>query len=106
MVSTVYRDLPSLDKLQQTYKNDGFVVVVISTDPDSEVVDKLVKDQKIGLSVVLDTKREVKNNYSVFALPTSFLIDKKGTIVEQYIGEKDWISQESTDVIKKILKKK
>ena len=100
------RDLPSLDKIYQTYKNKKFVVVAVSTDSDQEVVKKIVHEQKISLPVVVDSQREVMNQYGVFALPTSFLINKKGHIVEQYIGEKDWMSQKSTDTINKILEVK
>jgi peroxiredoxin len=96
-------DLSSLEKLNQACKNKGLVVVAVSTDEKKEAVQKIVKENNLNFTVALDKNREVKSRYGVFALPTTFLINKKGNIVKQYIGEKDWMSQDSTDIIEKIL---
>ena len=84
-------EFPSLNKLSRQLKNKKFSVIAVSIDRSVSDVRDFMKKYPSGFTVVVDHSLSVsKTLYKVFVLPTSFLIDKKGVIVEKYYGEEDW----------------
>lgn len=79
-----------LPLIESFYRTNGAQVEVLSININRET-DGTVKDfaQGMGLSfpVLLDFQKEVARQYKIFAVPTSFLIDKKGVIVKKFFGE-------------------
>jgi thiol-disulfide isomerase/thioredoxin len=78
--------IPHLVQLQKTYQDKGFQVLGLSVDKDDpEVLRRFVKSMDISYPVAI-TPEEVARSYSVSGLPTTFLIDKTGSIREKYVG--------------------
>lgn len=101
------KEMPSMERLYNELKGKGFVVVAISIDPLEKSVRSFVKKSKITFPILMDKEKEVYFDlYAVFTLPTSFLIDKNGVIVEKYFGEKEWDSGEMKSKVLTLLGKK
>jgi peroxiredoxin len=93
-------EMPSMNKLQQMLKNKGLVIIAISTDSRIDEPKYFIKQNPVDFTVLHDSNLKVSRNlYKVFMMPTTFLIDKKGVIVEKYFGEQDWTDP---DIIKEI----
>lgn len=93
-------EIPSMNKLQQMLKNRGLVILAVSTDRAVVTVKDFLKNNPVNFTVVVDYNLSVSRSlYKVFMMPTTFLIDKKGIIVEKYFGEQDWTDP---DIIKEI----
>jgi thiol-disulfide isomerase/thioredoxin len=74
---------PSVVRLYKKYKSKGFEVYGISLDVKKNLWLKAVKKDKITYSQVIDTNgwdSKAAEKYGVFAIPTSFLVDKDGMI--------------------------
>ncbi len=94
-----------LNKLYADLKNKGFVVLAVSIDPAEESVKTFITEKAITFPVVMDSEKEVYFDlYAVLVLPTSFLIDKNGMIVEKILGEMDWGSPEIKEKIRTLLR--
>jgi cytochrome c biogenesis protein CcmG/thiol:disulfide interchange protein DsbE len=80
--------VPDLVSLQKEYKND-LVVIGISTDKfsgtDKDIV-PFMKHFSINYPVVHADESVIKEYGGINAIPTSFVIDKKGNIVDMHIG--------------------
>lgn len=98
-------EMPSLNKLYLEFKGKGLVVLAIAEDPAEKPVVSHIKEKGLALTVLMDKERKVYFKYSLFGIPVSFLIDKKGFIVEKFIGERDWVSPQMKEKISKLLKK-
>lgn len=96
-------EMPSLNKLYKEIKSRGFEIIAVSTDGSASSVRDFREMHKLRFPVVMDEDREVIRLYHVFSLPTSFLINKEGFIVEKFYGEYDWTSQEVKGKIEKLL---
>ena len=84
-------EMSSMDKLSQMLKNKGLVILSVSTDRAVTDVKDYLKKYPVSFSVVVDYNLNVSRSlYKVFMVPTTFLIDKRGIIVEKYFGEQDW----------------
>lgn len=84
-------ELPSMNKLQQSLKNRGLVILAVSTDRSASDVKDFLSKYPLNYTVVVDYNLNVSRSlYKVFMVPTTFLIDKKGIVVKRYFGEQDW----------------
>lgn len=92
-------EIPSMNKLSRQLKSRGFSIIAVSTDRSVSDVRVFLKDHPADFTVLLDSLSVSKSLYKVFVLPTSYLIDKRGVIVEKFYGEEDWSDPE---LVKKI----
>lgn len=96
-------EMPSLNTVYLEMRSRGFEVIAISVDKSADVVKDYLNDKNFGFLILMDEKREVFKKYKVFTLPTTFLIDKNGIIVEKYLGEYDWTSPEMKNKVQQLL---
>ena len=80
-------EMPWFQEYREKYKGQGFEILGIAEDdaPKDEIV-KTAKKSGVGYPVLL-TDNKVANLYGgVDSLPTSFYVDKTGTVVEETVG--------------------
>ena len=100
-------EMPSFNRLYAAFKNDDFVVLAVSIDSSEKPVQSFVSAKGITFPVLMDPDKEAYFDlYAVFALPTSFLIDRKGMIVEKILGDREWHSPDMKKKIADLLKRK
>jgi peroxiredoxin len=92
-------EIPSLNQLHKKYDGKDFIVLGISTDDSKKDIIKFIKEHKVDFVIPHDRDGKIMREYKVFSLPTSFLIDKQGKIVEKFLGPHDWVDK---DFLKKI----
>jgi len=98
-------EMPALDILHKRYKDRGLVILGISIDRKKETVEEFISKNPVSYPVLLDQKGEVfVNKYTVTGLPATYIVDREGHIVEQYIGKKDFTSQEFIELLERLLK--
>jgi peroxiredoxin len=78
--------MPELERTYQSLSNRGFVVVGINQEPESpDRVRGFVSSRGLSFPVVLDPGG-IRRDFGVHSFPTSFLVDREGTICEVYRG--------------------
>lgn len=82
-------EIPDLIDLQKKYK-DQFAIVALATDEDdSDLVKKFSQKAGINYRVGMSTD-ELREAYGgIPALPTSFVIDPQGRVVQKHVGLND-----------------
>lgn len=74
-----------LAKIYDKYKGKGFEIYSVSLDERKEDWQKAVKKDKINWLQVIDPggwETPTAQRWNIYALPTTFLIDKEGILVE------------------------
>jgi peroxiredoxin len=80
-------EIPWFIDFQQSYKDRDFAVVGVSMDDDGwESVKPFVEKKKINYRVVIGTEQVSGLYGGIEALPTSFIIDRKGRIAAVHVG--------------------
>ena len=99
------KGIPDLISLQDEFKKE-VVVIGISLDQQNTIKDlkPFIENYKINYPVVLGDEKVVKDYGGISAIPTSFIIDQKGNIVDSHIGLVP--KAVYVDQIKSLLKKK
>jgi peroxiredoxin len=77
------RSNPAVVKLYNKYKNTGFEVLGVSVDSKKSAWLRAVKQDNINYTQVLEYggRSNFAYTYGVTQIPTTFLLNKKGTIV-------------------------
>jgi thiol-disulfide isomerase/thioredoxin len=80
--------LPLLQNLADKYRSEGLEVVGLHVDdrvPPVEEIKSYLEARKVSYTNLLSTYK-VDEAYYVYAMPTSYILDRKGKIVKQHIG--------------------
>ncbi len=94
------RVLPYTVQWHRRYKDSGLVVVGVHT-PETEseaqpqAVNAAIRKFGIEFPVALDNGFSTWDAYGVLAWPTTYLIDRKGTIIRKHIGEGQYAETEA-----------
>lgn len=78
-------EMPLIEQYYQKYQPDLIVLAVDNDEPKSDV-QAFATNHNLTFPVLLDPGAKVEDLYQVRAFPTSFFVDKSGTILYQYIG--------------------
>ncbi len=80
-------EMPTLQGFYDAHKEDGFVIIAINDgDPKADVL-KFVEDYALTFPVWLDpTYIATEKAFNTLNLPTSFVIDREGTIQLTWVG--------------------
>ena len=87
------KEMPGMVETYQQYKNKGFeiVAVAMSYDPPNYVLN-YVQTRQLPFPVALDIDGAHARAFgNVQLTPTSFIIGKDGAVLEQKIGELDFV---------------
>lgn len=79
-------EIPLLNQLQDDYADAGFEILAI-TDEDAGVVREFVDEHGVRYTNFVGGE-EVSERYGVLGLPTAFLVDSEGRIVDSFLGPK------------------
>ncbi len=98
------REIPSLERLYLMRKDEGFEIVAVNTERASaSKVASFVEEYGMSFPILLNPQGDVGSRYRVRAIPTSFLLDKKGVIRWQIVGGREWESSYVLDRIDQLL---
>jgi thiol-disulfide isomerase/thioredoxin len=81
------REIPDFIEAYKKYKSKGLEIVGISLDQDGWAkVTPFVKQNKINYPIVLGDGQIVQNYGGFNAIPTTFIVDRNGMIVDHTTG--------------------
>jgi peroxiredoxin len=80
-------EVPSLNRMQDSYNKDGAQVVSVAVRHPTEsradfpkTIAEFVADRKINYTVLLDAEHSASNLYQLHGVPTLLVLDKEGVI--------------------------
>lgn len=78
--------MPFLEKLSQSYKGQGLVVLGVNIDNDVAAARKFLKEMPVSFQVVNDAEKQVAKAYGPPTMPSSYIIDKRGVVHVVHAG--------------------
>jgi len=82
-------EIPDLIALQQKYKDQLQIIGLVVDDDDAALIKKVVTETQINYPVAISSP-EVRMHYGgIAALPTSFVLDAQGRVVQKHEGLRD-----------------
>ncbi len=99
-------ELPSFIELHQKLGDKGLVIVPVNVDEDANAgtfINDFWKTKKFPFPTFFDPSHKGAEFFQVDALPSNFVIDKKGRLVAQGYGANDWSDDKSVSFIQQLL---
>jgi len=78
--------MPYLQQVYEEWSDRGLVLLTINMGGTSSQVEEFLQSHNLSLPVLLDTKRDVAARYNIRYVPTTFFIDRDGTIQAVKVG--------------------
>jgi len=79
-------EIPDLIKLQARYADDLVVIGVSADEGGSQIVEDFATEFGINYPIVMQTPELTSAFPGVMALPTSFIVDPDGRVVQTHVG--------------------
>ncbi|MFV1982039.1 MAG: TlpA disulfide reductase family protein [Thiohalomonadales bacterium] len=85
------KSFPWMNEMHARYKDKGLVILAVNLDKDPELVAKFLRDYPAKFKIAYDPSGKSAEAYKVLGMPSSYIIDRQGNIIETHIGfrEKD-----------------
>jgi thiol-disulfide isomerase/thioredoxin len=79
-------EIPDLIALQQKYRDQLVIVGISEDEAPPDVVRRFAEDQQMNYPIVMATE-EIRDVFKgVVALPTTFVLDRDGLMVQKHVG--------------------
>lgn len=78
-----------MNEVYKRLEDQGFIVIAINLDENRELGLKFLESQPLDYPIVFDKTKSVPGKYQLEAMPSAYLIDKKGTIRAIHKGFKE-----------------
>jgi peroxiredoxin len=79
-----------MESLYQRFKGKGLEFIAVDLMEDRGDVEGFINANKLTFPVAIDTDGRASENYSTGYIPTTFIIDKDGSIIAATVGGRDW----------------
>jgi len=97
-------EMPALEALWQDYREQGFVVIAVAADRGSvDPVRNFVETGNYSFPIPLDPDGDVRKQYEVMALPTTYLIGRDGRFAGRVLGAREWNSTQGRLLVQGLL---
>ena len=95
--------MPTKEKLYRQFKDKDLAIFAVSFKEPEDLVKDFQKEFKLSFPVLFDPSGKVSEKYEITGHPATFLIDRKGFLVGNVPGERDWSSPEAKALLKDLL---
>jgi peroxiredoxin len=80
------KSFPYLNSLNETFKDKGLQIIGISVDENIDEAKAFIVNHPAQFTVAADASKQCATNFTVEAMPSTFIIDKKGVIRYMHLG--------------------
>jgi thiol-disulfide isomerase/thioredoxin len=100
------REMPSMQRLKEKMAGRQFLILGVDSAEQREEVMAFLEMVKVGFPILLDQDSSATRRWKVYALPTSFIIDRKGKVRHSLSGPTEWDEGEAVQLIESLLHEK
>jgi len=102
---TCITEMPSMEKLHRKLSGKNFAMVTVNIKESALQVKNFFKKYQLTFTALLDTTGGVSSEFGIGAIPTTFILDKKGRIIGRINGPREWDSRESIAMFEELADK-
>ncbi|MCG8671000.1 MAG: TlpA family protein disulfide reductase [Pseudomonadales bacterium] len=97
-------EMPLIEDIYNKYKKIGFTVLGVNVDENPKAGKKMLKDIPVSFPVVFDSDNKMIEKYEVQAMPSTYMVDRKGNIRDIHRGYKKGDEKAYENYIRKLLR--
>lgn len=97
------QSVPWLNSLRERYGNDGLSIIGVNVDAERGDADRFLREVPIDFEIVFDPNGDLARQFKVQGMPSSYVFDRTGKLVETYVGFRDATKDEHEAALRKLL---
>jgi len=96
-------EMPSMEELYNRFASRDFEIVAVDLQEKNKQVRKFVDDNGLTFKILLDKNGSTGTAYGARSIPTTYIIDRDGSVLARTLGGREWDTAEVFDLFEKIL---
>ncbi len=96
-------EMPAMGRLYEELVDEGFSLLAIAVDRDVDAIREFQERLKISFPILHDSDERVSRLYQTTGFPESVLVNRRGEIVERYVGPREWDHRDYLERIRRLL---
>jgi peroxiredoxin len=97
-------EMAALEQLHQRYQAQDLAIISIDLKESADQVKTFFQKHALSFPALLDQNGMVFRDYLVAGMPTTYLIDRDGTLLARGVGGRDWMRAEALQLIQELIK--
>src|SRR3982751_3717434 len=97
------QSIPWLNAMRVRYASQGLDVIGVNVDAEHADAVRFLRDVPIEFEVVFDPRGELAKAFKVQGMPSSFVFDRSGKLVQTHLGFRDAKKDENETALKDLL---
>ncbi len=77
---------PWMSVLETKFSGKNFVILIVNVDTDIKLAEQFLQKHPLKAVTIFDSDNSIAKQFNINAMPTSFIFDTKGELVEKYSG--------------------
>lgn len=82
------KSFPWMTEIQSRYAEHGLEVIAVNLDETRDAADAFLNAMETNFTVAFDPSGRTADRFNVIAMPSSYLIDENGNILQHHLGFK------------------
>ena len=99
------REMPAMEKLYREFRERGLGIVAVNSKEGKDDIRMFLQELGLTFTVLLDKDGKVSQQYGVWHLPVSYIIDRRGEFVGKVSGPREWNSNEAKGFFRELLER-
>jgi thiol-disulfide isomerase/thioredoxin len=100
------KSFPFLNEMHEQLKDQGLQIVGVNLDENIDDAKAFLAKYPASFSIAADVSKQCAKDFAVKAMPSSYLIDRKGIVHHVHLGFKPGEAQEIRLLVEKLLSEK
>jgi len=97
------RSFPWMNAMQDKYGDDGLVIIGVNVDSDPAEAASFLASYPPDFEIRYDPDGELATEFGVVAMPSSYVFDRDGELVERHLGFKVKLQDEYETLLRESL---
>ena len=99
------KEMPSMQRLQQQFAPEKFQIIAINMGQSATTVESFLMEQsfEFDLPVYLDDMGRAFTDLKIQGMPSSFLLDEQGQLIETIVGSREWDHPENIKALQALI---
>jgi len=97
------QSIPWLNAMRARYGADGLEVIGVNVDANRDDADRFLREVPIEFEIVFDPHGELAKEFKVRGMPSSYVFDRTGKLIQTHLGFRDAQMDENEATLKALL---
>jgi thiol-disulfide isomerase/thioredoxin len=97
------QSIPWLNAMRERYGANGLTIIGVNVDAERADADRFLRDVPIDFEIVFDPKGDLAKQFKVQGMPSSYLFDRAGKLVDTHLGFRDAKKDENEAALRNLL---